>query len=127
MIEFIDPVARQCIVYDFKTGDPAKGIEGTAYNGDTWRQMVFYKLLTLSAPRFDHDMVKGVVEFIEPDKNGHFIQKEIFVTKDDLDLVKANIRFMWQKLHELDFRCLDSSGECQYCQDILRVGGEIGF
>lgn len=127
MIEFTDAVSKRCVVYDFKTGDPTKGVKRVAHDEDTWRQVVFYKMLTKMSRRFGYVMERGIVEFIEPDKNGEFSSVEVLVNDADIALVSEQIREMWEGLRNLNFRCLEPIGECEYCRNILKVGDGEGF
>ncbi|MDQ3098650.1 MAG: ATP-dependent helicase [bacterium] len=127
MIEFTEQVSRQCVVYDFKTGDAAKAAKRVAYDEDIWRQIVFYKLLTKMSRRFGFVMERGIVEFVEPGKDGNFTTVEVNVTDSDLEVVKGQIKEMWQELQSLNFRCREPIGECQYCRNILKVGDGEGF
>ncbi len=127
MIEYTDDVSRKCIVYDFKTGDSSKAAKKVAFDEDIWRQIVFYKLLTKMSRRFGHVMERGIVEFLEPDKEGNFTTVELSVTDDDLKVVSEQIREMWAELQELKFSCREPFGECDYCKNILKVGDSEGF
>ncbi len=127
MIEFIDDVSRRCVVYDFKTGDATRGVKRVAYDGDTWRQVVFYKMLTKMSKRFGYVMERGIVEFIEPGKDGNFESVELTISDEDMAVVSEQIKEMWKQLQELNFKCLDPIGECAYCKNILKVGDGEGF
>lgn len=127
MIEITDEISKRCVVYDFKTGDPSKGIRRVGRDEDTWRQVVFYKLLTKLSKRFGYVMEYGIVEFIEPNLDGSFESVEVNVTEDDLQMVNDQIREMWSQLQSLNFSCNDMLGECKYCKNILRVGDGEGF
>ncbi len=125
MIEYTDEVSRRCVVYDFKTGDASRASKKVAFDEDIWRQVVFYKLLTKMSKRFGYVMERGIVEFVEPDKDGNFTTVEVEVSESDLDVVRGQIKEMWQGLTALDFRCKEPIGECKYCMDILKVGDAI--
>ncbi len=127
MIEFTDDVSRRCVVYDFKTGDSTKGSKRVAFDEDIWRQVVFYKLLTKLSRRFGFTMERGIVEFVEPDKEGNFTTVEVNVTDSELDIVKGQVKEMWTELQSLNFSCREPIGECRYCKNILKVGDGEGF
>jgi DNA helicase-2/ATP-dependent DNA helicase PcrA len=122
MVEITDRIAKRCTIYDFKTGSAKNGIEKVAAGKDIWRQVVFYKMLTQLSSRFGYVMDRGIIEFIEPYTDGTFETVELIVSDADVDVVKQQIREMWDGLQRLNFACLDESGECQYCENILRVG-----
>lgn len=122
MIELCDPIARQVALYDFKTGNPEhKGADLKSGEGDIWRQIVFYKLLTLLSGRFKskYVMIKGVIDFLEPKKDGSFLRKEIVVTQDDCDTVLSQVREVWDQIHALQFSCRDEKGVCDFCEKVL--------
>lgn len=127
MIELCDPIARQVALYDFKTGNPEnKSGELKVGEGGIWRQIVFYKLLTQLSGRFKskYVMVKGVVDFLQPKKDGSFWRKEIVVGEEECELVKEQIRDVWRRIHLLEFACCDEKGVCEYCERVLWDGVE---
>lgn len=90
-------------VVDYKTGSPERGLLQLKPNGNYHRQIVFYKLLCENSEQFPYNMISGEIDFIRPDKRGQFIKKKLEVTDKDLEVLTADIKRVWQEIHELKF------------------------
>jgi DNA helicase-2/ATP-dependent DNA helicase PcrA len=124
-IDMIEPIedSDDVIVYDFKTGKPkSRGvIEGTTQsgNGDYKRQLVFYKILLDRYSYKRMRMVKGVIEFVEPNEKGVYKQEMFDITNDEIKALEQQIQEVANEI--LTFSFWDKGckkPECEYC--ILR-------
>jgi len=124
-IEFLS--TTEVNVVDYKTGDPDKGIkkinppsEKEPNGGDYWRQLVFYKLLLDNFKRENWDMISGEIDFVEKPgiKSKDFVKTKIPITKDDIAIVKKQIKEVYAKIlnHEFTIGCQDE--KCRWCNFI---------
>jgi DNA helicase-2/ATP-dependent DNA helicase PcrA len=68
------------------------------------RQLLFYKLLTEVDPTFDHKVVEGIFEFVEPDKKTGKVARHAFDLPDsEVNELRDLIRTVMKELRELDF------------------------
>lgn len=109
-------------VVDYKTGKPeyagrkllppdSKEPKG----GDYWRQMVFYKILMDGDTRKPWDMISGEVDFIEKNKNGDFEKHQFFVTAQDIEVVKKQIKEVYESIMRGEFAKGCGKKECKWC------------
>jgi DNA helicase II / ATP-dependent DNA helicase PcrA len=120
---------KMAYVIDFKTGDFEKAIkkckppkdnprEGNfedTFGGDYWRQMVFYHLLIRQDKNNQWEMLKGEMNFVEPNKHDQF-HNEVFVMKPDetqivIDQIKSSYKSI--KNHEFEKGCGEEN--CHWC------------
>jgi DNA helicase II / ATP-dependent DNA helicase PcrA len=121
-IDMIKPIdgSNDVIVYDFKTGKPKSRstIEGNTQsgNGDYKRQLIFYKILLDRYQFKKMKMVKGVIEFVEPNEKGVY-KTEIFdISDDEVATLEQQIREITDEI--LSFGFWDKGckkPECEYC------------
>lgn len=82
-------------VIDYKTGSPKtrNHIAGKtkSSSGDYFRQLVFYKLLFSQFNGGKHAMSHGVIDFVEPDKQGRYHRESFEITDDDVRDLKETI------------------------------------
>lgn len=118
-IEYIND-GTDVVVVDYKTSKPktrnellGKTKTGT---GDYFRQLVFYKLLLQEYDPQKFRMIRGDIDFIEPDDKGRY-HKEAFEVEDtDVEALKDTIRKVAKEIRELVFwnnKCEEA--ECEYC------------
>ncbi|MEP6645970.1 MAG: ATP-dependent DNA helicase [Saprospiraceae bacterium] len=107
-------------VYDYKTGRADKFYQklkrptDEAIGGSYWRQMVFYDLLLKKDPRIHKHMSAGIIQALEPDKDGKFIEREIHITDEDREHVTKEIQDTYQKIQNMEFEKF--CGECEWCK-----------
>lgn len=113
-------------VVDYKTGDPERGKkklnrpnEKDPLGGDYWRQIVFYKLLLDNDRSTNYEMVSGEIDFLQPDKKDQFYKEKVYVTPDDVKLVKEQMRDTYKKIMKLEFSQGCGEEDCQWC-DFVR-------
>jgi DNA helicase-2/ATP-dependent DNA helicase PcrA len=104
-------------VVDYKTGNPERGAAKVKAGEDYFRQLVFYKLLCDSSAKFPYVMDSGEVDFVQPNKKGEYIKKQVKISDSDIDELKATIKRVCAEIHELKFLHDDSAcGECEECK-----------
>ena len=109
-------------VVDYKTGKPDNGKkklnrpdEKEPLGGEYWRQIVFYKILLESDRTKNYEMISGEIDFIEKNSKKEFTKLKIFVTPEDLKVVKDQIRTTYQKIMNFEFREGCGKEDCQWC------------
>jgi DNA helicase-2/ATP-dependent DNA helicase PcrA len=109
-------------VVDYKTGDPDKAREKlkrpddkNQNGGDYWRQAVFYKILVDSYEKKGWQVVSSEFDFIEPDKKKQYKKEKVFITKEDIDIVCAQIKTVWEKVQAHDFYTGCGKDDCHWC------------
>ncbi|HYE53743.1 MAG TPA: ATP-dependent DNA helicase [Chitinophagaceae bacterium] len=108
-------------VVDYKTGDPDKAkaklqrpTEKNPNGGDYWRQAVFYKILAESNER-GWQIVSTEFDFVEPDKKKNYHKAKVEIQPSDIDIVRGQIKAVWQKIRERDFYTGCGSPDCHWC------------
>lgn len=118
-IDWTNQDRKEVKVVDYKTGTPkSRGeIEGkTKYSeGDLYRQILFYKLLSQLDRNFNYTVVKGEFDFLES-KSGKRAKKEIFqYTQDEIEDIKNLIRNTMKKIRTLSLERTKEYRHCQNC------------
>lgn len=101
---------REMIVCDFKTGKALKdwdsGDERMRLKAYKYRnQLIFYKLLVEGSRTFGerYTVKNGVLEFLEPDKDGNFVVLEMQITDEDrMEMIKL-AQIVYEHIISLDF------------------------
>ena len=109
-------------VVDYKTGkfDNAKKKlvqpnDNEPNGGDYWRQAVFYKILMDNDKTNDWQAVSTVFEFIEPIADEYKTEK-IVVTPEDITTVTQQIKNVWQKIQNKEFKTGCGKPDCEWCK-----------
>jgi DNA helicase-2/ATP-dependent DNA helicase PcrA len=120
-IDKIEFTGRDALVIDYKTGDPEKcGDKLSRPNdkdpngGDYWRQAVFYKIMLDNSSR-DWNITGVEFDFIEPDKKKQYRKERVSISSIDIDLVKEQIKAVWNKIQRRDFYTGCGKEECHWC------------
>jgi len=118
-IEFNETEAN---VIDYKTGKPEKGIkklnpptEDEPNGSDYWRQIVFYKILLDNFKRKDWKMVSGEIDFVEGTAKKEFVKAKIMVSKEDIFIVKNQIKETYTKIMNHEFTQGCGEEDCVWC------------
>lgn len=122
-LEFDNDLIR---VVDYKTGSAQRGVEELAVGHDYWRQAVFYNLLLENSSEIDTTGKKIETQYIFLDDDGAkegYSTHTVKVTKQDLDLVFAQIQDFWDKVDVADFTAGCGKNDCDYC----RLGEFVDF
>ncbi len=125
-IDSIDEKGQTLRVVDYKTGRArtANDIEGKvatnefsdrelalpeSIRGPYKRQLLFYKLLTQLDKSFPGEVVEGVFDFVEPDKDGKFTRRAFHLLNEDVEELKKLIIDVMHEIRTLRF--LENSSE----------------
>jgi DNA helicase-2/ATP-dependent DNA helicase PcrA len=112
---------KDVTVIDYKTGDPEKCSDKLARpgkepnGGDYWRQAVFYKILLDLYPK-DWNIASVEFDFIEPDKKKQYRKEKISISSIDIDIVKAQIKEVYEKIQRKDFYTGCGKEDCHWCK-----------
>ena len=120
-IEFIDN--NECNIVDYKTGKPENGLkkinpptEEDLNGGDYWRQIVFYKILVDNFKRENWKMLSGEIDFVEKHAaKKDFIKAKILVSKEDVAIVKKQIKEVYTKIMNHEFTKGCGEKDCKWC------------
>jgi len=100
-------------VVDYKTGNPDGKSAKLSPNGDYFRQLVFYKILAESSPRFKYHVSSGTIDFVQKSQSkNNFIQKKFEISTDQVSDLKKLIHQVYEQIINLEF---DSIGD--QCRD----------
>jgi DNA helicase-2/ATP-dependent DNA helicase PcrA len=100
----IDQKAKTITVVDYKTGKSYEKWSSIAKLHKYRQQLYCYKLLVENSPAFEgHKVVKGRLEFVEPDENGKVCALELSYDLKELERVKRLLNAMWYRVMNLDF------------------------
>ena len=111
---------KRVLVFDYKTkeGMSEKEIRGETKNanGDYFRQLVFYKILLQSNPRFQEKEIIPALVFVRPDSKGKCPIVQLSITKQDEEKVLTEIQTLVDSVMTgkvVRSRCQDA--DCEYC------------
>ena len=109
-------------VVDYKTGDPDKAKtkmmppnEKEPNGGDYWRQAVVYKILVDGLDGKGWKVVSSEFDFIEPNKKKQYKKEKLFITQQDIDKVRGQIKWVWDKIQDHDFYVGCGKEDCHWC------------
>lgn len=121
-------------VVDYKTGNPDNALsklkgpdEKNPHGGDYWRQAVFYKLLVDHYEKRGWQAVSTEFDFIEPDKKKKYRREKIVITPADLETVKQQIKFAWEKIQQREFYTGCGKEDCHWCSFVKTHQLAIAF
>jgi len=118
--DWIDPSLKTVRVFDYKTGrgktvNEIDGKVGTSeyserelslpepIRGALKRQLLFYKVLLQLDSNFKGSVSAGVFEFVEPDRDGKYITRELPLFDEDVELLKDLIKTVAAEIRDLHF------------------------
>ena len=104
-------------VVDYKTGQPDNKSVGP--DSDYYRQLVFYKILADNDPNFPFHITSGLIDFIQKNKQGKFIQKKVEYKPEDVNNLRLLAKQVYQKILNLDFNHLGH--KCRDHEDLHRL------
>lgn len=100
-------------VVDFKTGNPDGKYKELSKDGDYFRQLVFYKILSDLDPTFRYVITKGTIDFVQKSKTRNkFVQNTFEFSENDIDSLKELIKEVYEKIINLEFNKIGED-----CQD----------
>ncbi|MBP9818167.1 ATP-dependent helicase [Candidatus Shapirobacteria bacterium] len=95
---------KEVEVVDFKTGNPDGKYKELSEDGDYFRQLVFYKLLSTLDLNFKYEVVKGTIDFVQKSKQkGSYTRREFTITDEHLANLKTLITKVYAKILAQDF------------------------
>lgn len=120
-LDAILDTGKEALIYDYKTKkvmsiNAIKG-ETENENGDYFRQLVFYKILLSSEPRFDDKKITPSLVFIRPDPKGRCPTITVPIEKIDIEEVESQIKNLIESVWSgsiLSQTCSDP--DCKYCK-----------
>lgn len=121
-IDKIEPVEgdfhKGVKVIDYKTMKPKnrnaiKG-ETKASDGDIYRQLVFYKLLSVLDKNFPYDVIEAEVDFVRHDK-GKFKKESFVISVKDVEELKETILETAANIRAMRFEPKRDFNACRYC------------
>lgn len=121
-IEFVDEGERTVKVIDYKTSVPHSRntiLGQTQYSeGNEYRQLVFYKLLSEVDKRFTFrfsNVVACELEYLKPTKAGIYKKEAFEIPSQDVQDLKEQIRVNMDRIRNLQFQKIADIGVCQKC------------
>jgi DNA helicase-2/ATP-dependent DNA helicase PcrA len=109
-------------VVDYKTGSPDNGKkklnrpdEKDPNGGDYWRQIVFYKILMDNDRTKSYEMISGEIDFVQKNSKKQFSKEKIFVTPEDVKIVREQIRNTYARIMNFEFTVGCGKEDCQWC------------
>lgn len=120
-IDWLDQNNKTVRVIDYKTGRPKTRNEilgrTKTSDGDLYRQLVFYQLLSQLDRNFTPTVVEAELDFIEPDeKTNKFRQERFKIKKDDLTKLRKTIRQTMKEIRRLNFSRTNEQHRCRRCE-----------
>lgn len=128
-IEFLSP--SEVNVIDYKTGKPENGqkkinppTEKDPNGGDYWRQIVFYKMLLDNYKREKWNMISGEIDFLEKEssKTKDFVKVKVPFSKDDISIVRAQVKDTYAKIMNHEFTQGCGEEDCRWCNFVKQQG-----
>lgn len=127
-LDRIDIYHDHVAVVDYKTGKftnnkdkllPPK--DENDPGGDYWRQISFYRILLEGDKRHSWQMTKGIMDFVEKDKNTNVLsKKEFYVNGDDVMTVGKQIVETYEGIKNHKFTPGCGENDCPWCNFVLR-------
>ena len=99
----IDKTTREIVVTDYKTGAAADSWNGKSDHEKIKlhkykQQLMFYKLLVENSRDYqNYTVASGILQFIEPAKNGQIVSLQNSFDQSELDEFKKLISAVWEK------------------------------
>ncbi|MCC8424334.1 ATP-dependent DNA helicase [Mucilaginibacter sp. UR6-11] len=102
--------------------------------GDYWRQAVFYKILIDNDRTNEWEATTTIFDFVEPVSEGEYHKEKIVISPEDIEIVTAQIKDVYQKILAHDFNTGCGKKECDWCHfvrsnfkqvdDMLAIAGD---
>lgn len=109
----IDTKAKTMTVTDYKTGHPSRDWKGkTDYDKIKLhryrQQLMFYKLLVEHSRDYSsYSVTKGILQFVEPTKEGQILALEDDFSTAEIDEFRQLLTAVWRKITTLDLPNID--------------------
>jgi DNA helicase-2/ATP-dependent DNA helicase PcrA len=113
---------KDVVVTDYKTMVPksineVKGLTKNS-NGDIYRQLIFYKLLSVLDKNFKYKVKTTQIDFVKPKKydlDKKFVKLNFEITQKEVQDLKKLIKEVIQKIRNLEFPEAENKKNCKYC------------
>ena len=119
-IDWIDQQQKTVKVIDYKTGKPKSrnDILGKTKNseGDYYRQLIFYKLLSQLDKNFKPKVHEVELNFVEANSSGKFKKESFTITDEDIKDLKKIIIDTMGKIRSLRFSKTKKFSHCDRCE-----------
>lgn len=121
-IDRVDKLGDRITVSDYKSGKLEQSIAKKAAapskenpeGGSYWRQVVFYDLMLEADPKYRRHFDVGIIQGLEPGKDGRFVRREIQVTEADREVLRNLISDTHAKIQAMEF--YRGCGDCAWCR-----------
>lgn len=121
LMDKVELFGNEINIIDYKTGNPDTHPERLKapkdeedIGGDYWRQAVFYKILVDEQKEFNWKVKSTTFDFVEKNKSGKYVKKEVVVTSQDVDRVKTQIRTAYKGIKQHQFKGCGEEN-CYWC------------
>lgn len=123
-IDKIEFDGDNCIVVDYKTGDPDRSAaiytappnEKEPLGGDYWRQMVFYKLILENYSERNWKVTMGMFDYVEKGRTtGNYKQPKVPVFPQDETTVRQQMKQAYAGIMNHDFDKGCGKPDCYWC------------
>lgn len=104
--------------YDSKKLKPSMGEDDLG--GDYWRQIMFYRLLLDGDKKHNWVMAKGVMDFIEKDKDDKYRKGEFEIASFETEIVGAQLVQAYQDIKNHIFTPGCGEDTCKWCNFVTR-------
>lgn len=119
-IDWLDKKQKTVKVIDYKTGKPKSrnDILGKTKHseGDYYRQLVFYKLLSQLDKNFNQKAVEAELNFIETNSSGKFKKESFKILESDIATLKKTIIKTMESIRALNFSKTKNLSHCDRCE-----------
>lgn len=90
-------------VVDFKTGNPDSKYQELSKEGDYYRQLLFYKILSDHSPGFPYQVASGTIDFIQKSRTGKFIRRDFTFPREDIQKTENLIKNTYRQITSFNF------------------------
>ncbi|MFH2062070.1 MAG: ATP-dependent DNA helicase, partial [Candidatus Beckwithbacteria bacterium] len=119
-IDWVSQKEKTVKVIDYKTGKPKSRndiLGKTKYSeGDYYRQLVFYKLLSELNKNFQPKVVEAELDFIEVNPSGKFKKETFKISDTDINDLKKTIKKAMKEIRSLNFSKTNKLSHCDRCE-----------
>ncbi len=113
-LDLVDIADSKITVTDYKTGKPSRDWKGSGQDYEKVKlhkyrqQLMFYQLLTGNSRDYaKYEFAGGVLQFVEPDKQGNICALEATFTDEELTEFKKLLKAVWHCITTLELPAID--------------------
>ena len=125
-LDLVVHMAKELQVKDYKTGDPGNAKRNKKLNppkteddlgGDYWRQIMYYRILLESDPRYTKPMSSGYMDFVQPDRKSNQLMISKFVpSTKEIEHVSDQIVEVYNNIRAHKFKPGCQEEDCTWCR-----------